>query len=149
MPKLHKIVFTLKFHPLHAKISTPTGTAVPVEKEKEMSSSVRVSMRNISEETENECYLPFLKMQLQNTLVSRWQSCPQFIKCYPHSCSEFFLDKSHFKTKLFLNLTELWKFVWTIYLKCEVKVNKWLPLVTQKSTHKMRVFPTNFPKVAR
>jgi len=30
-----------------------------------------VSMRNISEETENECYLPFLKMQLQNTLVSR------------------------------------------------------------------------------
>ena len=38
MPKLHKIVFTFKFHPLHAKISTPTGTPVPDEKVKELSS---------------------------------------------------------------------------------------------------------------
>ena len=34
IPKLLKIVFTFKFHPLHAKISTPTGTAVPDEKSK-------------------------------------------------------------------------------------------------------------------
>ena len=39
MPKLLKIVFKFKFHPLHAKISTPTGTAVPVEKVKEISST--------------------------------------------------------------------------------------------------------------
>ena len=38
MPKLLKIVFTFKFHPLHAKISTPTGTPVPDEKVKELSS---------------------------------------------------------------------------------------------------------------
>ena len=40
MPKLHKIVFTFKFHPFHTKISTLTGTAVPVEKVKEISSNV-------------------------------------------------------------------------------------------------------------
>ena len=38
MPKVLKIVFTFKFHPLHAKISTPTGTPVPDEKVKELSS---------------------------------------------------------------------------------------------------------------
>ena len=38
MPKLHKIGFTFKFHPLHAKISTPTATHVPDEKVKELSS---------------------------------------------------------------------------------------------------------------
>ena len=38
MPKLLKIVFTFKFHPLHAKISTPTGTPVHDEKVKELSS---------------------------------------------------------------------------------------------------------------
>ena len=41
MPKLLKIVFTFKFHPLHAKISTPTGTPVPDEKVKELSSISR------------------------------------------------------------------------------------------------------------
>ena len=45
MPKLLKIVFTLKFHPLHAKISTPTGTPVPDEKVKEISSSVWVLLK--------------------------------------------------------------------------------------------------------
>ena len=39
MPKLFKIVFTFKFHPLHAKISTVTGTPVPDEKVKELSST--------------------------------------------------------------------------------------------------------------
>ena len=39
MPKLLKIVFTFKFPPLHAKISTPTGKPVPDEKVKELSSS--------------------------------------------------------------------------------------------------------------
>ena len=38
MPKLLKIVFTFKLHPLHANISTPTGTPVPDEKVKELSS---------------------------------------------------------------------------------------------------------------
>ena len=38
MPKLLKIVFTFKFHPFHAKISTPTGTPIPDEKVKELSS---------------------------------------------------------------------------------------------------------------
>ena len=38
MPKLLKIVFTFKFHPLHAKISTPTGTPIPDKKVKELSS---------------------------------------------------------------------------------------------------------------
>ena len=40
MPKLLKIVFTFKFHPLHAKISTQTGTPVPDEKVKELSSII-------------------------------------------------------------------------------------------------------------
>ena len=44
MPKLLKIVFTFKFHPLHAKISTPTGTPVPDEKVKELSSIVHISL---------------------------------------------------------------------------------------------------------
>ena len=39
MPKLLKIVFTFKFHPLHAKISTPTGTPVPDKRVKELSSN--------------------------------------------------------------------------------------------------------------
>jgi len=39
MQKLPKIVITLKFHPLHTKISTSKGTPVPVEKVKELSSS--------------------------------------------------------------------------------------------------------------
>ena len=38
MPKLLKIVFTFKLHPLHANISTPTGTPVPDENVKELSS---------------------------------------------------------------------------------------------------------------
>ena len=42
MPKLLKIVFTFKFHPLHAKISTPTGTPVPDEKVKELSSIEKI-----------------------------------------------------------------------------------------------------------
>jgi len=41
MPKLRKKVFTFKFHPLHAKISTPTGTPVPDEKVKELFSSAQ------------------------------------------------------------------------------------------------------------
>ena len=44
MPKLLKIVFTFKFHPLHAKISTPTGTPVPDEKVKELSSNERATV---------------------------------------------------------------------------------------------------------
>ena len=40
MPKLIKIVNTFKFNQLHAKISTPTGTPVPDEKAKELSSIV-------------------------------------------------------------------------------------------------------------
>ena len=39
MPKLLKIVFTFKSHPLHAKISTQTGMPVPDEKVKELSSN--------------------------------------------------------------------------------------------------------------
>ena len=39
MPKLLKIVFTFKFHLLHANISTPTGTPVPDKKVKELSSN--------------------------------------------------------------------------------------------------------------
>ena len=42
MPKLLKIVFTFKFHPLHAKISTPTRMPVPDEKVKELSSNMSV-----------------------------------------------------------------------------------------------------------
>ena len=37
MLKLLKIVFTFKFHPLHAEISTPTGTPVPDKKVKKLS----------------------------------------------------------------------------------------------------------------
>ena len=40
MEKQLKIVFTFKFHPLHLKISTPTGTPVPDEKVKELSFSM-------------------------------------------------------------------------------------------------------------
>ena len=40
MPKLLKTVFTFKFHPLHAKISIPTGTPVPDKKVKVLSSVV-------------------------------------------------------------------------------------------------------------
>ena len=45
MPKVLKIVFTFKFHPLHAKISTPTGTPVPDKKVKELSSIVIIFLR--------------------------------------------------------------------------------------------------------
>ena len=48
MPKLLKIVSTFKFHPLRAKIITPTGTPVPDEKVKELSSIDRWSLRSIS-----------------------------------------------------------------------------------------------------
>ena len=41
MPRLFKIVFTFEFHPLHAKIWTPTGTPVPDEELKELSSNVK------------------------------------------------------------------------------------------------------------
>ena len=40
---LLKIVFIFKFHQLHAKISTPTGTPVPDEKVKEFSSTGRIA----------------------------------------------------------------------------------------------------------
>ena len=40
MPKLLKTVFAFKFNPLHAKISTPTGTPIPDKKVKELSSIV-------------------------------------------------------------------------------------------------------------
>ena len=40
MPKLHEIAFTFNSHQVHAKISTLTGTAVPVETVKEISSNV-------------------------------------------------------------------------------------------------------------
>ena len=49
MPKLHKIVLTFKFHPLHAKISTPTGTAIPFEKIKGISSFRPLSNENLFE----------------------------------------------------------------------------------------------------
>ena len=42
MPKQLKIVLTFKFHPLHAKISTPTVTPVPDEKVKELFSYVSI-----------------------------------------------------------------------------------------------------------
>ena len=56
MPKLLKIVFTFKFHPLHAKISTPTGTPVPDEKVKELSSTVFLIQIALSQEN-----VPFTK----------------------------------------------------------------------------------------
>ena len=40
MAKLPKTVIAFKFHPLHAKTSTPIGPAVPVGKSKEFPSVI-------------------------------------------------------------------------------------------------------------
>ena len=42
MPKLLKTVFTFKFHPSHANISTPTGTPIHDKKVKELSSIEKI-----------------------------------------------------------------------------------------------------------